>query len=81
MLTSLATNPNVWLGEPPPPVPLSFAAAGCLGLITVLLPGQRHHRDEPPVAFARILYAMAALCGLVGAVISAVPEGAARSAC
>jgi hypothetical protein len=73
-LTSLAIDPNMWLGEPPPLVPLSFAAAGCLGLITVLLPGQRRS-EEPPVAIARIFYAMAAVCGLTGAVAGAVPEG------
>jgi hypothetical protein len=73
-LASFATDPNVWLGEPPPLVPLSFAAAGCLGLITVLLPGQRR-LDQPPVTIARIFYAMAALCGLVGAVAGAFPEG------
>lgn len=62
-LLSLVTDPNVWLGNPPPLVPLSFAAAGCLGLIPVALPGQRQ-LFEPPVAIARILYAMASLCGL-----------------
>ena len=31
-LFSLLTDPNVWLGQPPILVPLSFAAAGCLGL-------------------------------------------------
>jgi hypothetical protein len=66
-LTSLVTDPNVWLGNPPPLVPLSFAAAGCLGLIPVALPGQRQ-LAEPPVAIARILYAMASLCGLTAAV-------------
>jgi len=66
-LMSLGTDPNVWLGNPPPLVPLSFAAAGCLGLIPVALPGQRQ-LVEPPVAIARILYAMASLCGLTAAV-------------
>lgn len=66
-LLSLVTEPNVWLGNPPPLVPLSFAAAGCLGLIPVALPGQRH-LPEPPVAIARILYAMASLCGLTAAI-------------
>ena len=61
------TEPNVWLGNPPPLVPLSFAAAGCLGLIPVALPGQRL-LPEPPVAIARILYAMASLCGLTAAI-------------
>jgi hypothetical protein len=71
---SLATDPNVWLDVPPPLVPLSFAAAGCLGLIPVLLPGQRR-LEEPPVAIARILEGMAALCGLVAAVSGALPAG------
>ncbi len=66
-LLSLVTEPNVWLGNPPPLVPLSFAAAGCLGLIPIALPGQRQ-LAEPPVAIARILYAMASLCGLTAAV-------------
>jgi hypothetical protein len=72
-LVSLVTDPNVWLGNPPPLVPLSFAAAGCLGLIPVMLPGQRQ-LPEPPVAIARILYAMASLCGLA-AVIGGVMSG------
>lgn len=66
-LLSLVTEPNVWLGNPPPLVPLSFAAAGCLGLIPVALPGQRR-LAEPPVAIARILYALASLCGLAAVV-------------
>lgn len=73
-LLSLATDPNVWLDVPPPLVPLSFAAAGCLGLIPLLLPGQRR-LDEPPVAIARILEGMAAACGLAAAVAGALPAG------
>jgi hypothetical protein len=75
-LTSLVTDPNVWLGNPPPLVPLSFAAAGCLGLIPVALPRQRQ-LAEPPVAIARILYAMASLCGLaaaIGGVLSGIHD-------
>jgi hypothetical protein len=73
-LVSLATDPNAWLGVPPPLVPLSFAAAGCLGLIPVALPGQRR-LAEPPVAIARILEALAAACGLVAAIASSQPGG------
>lgn len=73
-LLSLATDPNVWLDVPPPLVPLSFAAAGCLGLIPLLLPRQRR-LDEPPVAIARILEGMAAACGLAAAVAGALPAG------
>jgi hypothetical protein len=73
-LLSLATDPNVWLGEPPILVPLSFAAAGCLGLIPVALPGQRQ-LDEPPVAIARILEALAAACGLAAAIAGAQTSG------
>ncbi len=40
-LLSLVTGPNVWLGNPSPLAPLSFAAAGCLGLIPIMLLGQR----------------------------------------
>lgn len=73
-LPSLATDPNVWLGEPPILVPLSFAAAGCLGLIPVALPGQRM-LAQAPVTIARILHAMAAVCGLVATVAGALVEG------
>lgn len=79
-LLSLVTEPNVWLGNPPPLVPLSFAAAGCLGLIPVVLPGQRLV-TEPPVAIARILYAMASLCGLVAAATGAQPESGVIALC
>ena len=77
---SLVTEPNVWLGNPPPLVPLSFAAAGCLGLIPVVLPAQRL-MAEPPVAIARILYALAALCGLVAVATGAQPEAGAIALC
>jgi hypothetical protein len=79
-VASLVTEPNVWLGNPPPLVPLSFAAAGCLGLIPVALPGQRL-MPEPPVAIARILYALAALCGLVAAIAGAQPEAGVIALC
>jgi hypothetical protein len=73
-LASLVTDPNVWLGEPPPLVPLSFAAGGCLGLIPLVVAGQRK-LEAPPVAIARILYALAALCGLVGVVFGVQTYG------
>ena len=73
-LMSLVTDPNVWLGEPPPLVPLSFAAAGCLGLIPLVVAGQRR-LETPPVAIARILYGLAALCGMVGVVFGAQTAG------
>ncbi len=73
-LTSLATDATVWLGDPPILVPLSFAAAGCLGLIPIALPGQRQ-LDELPVAIARILEALAAACGLVAAIAAVFAEG------
>jgi hypothetical protein len=73
-LLSLATDPNVWLGQPPILVPLSFAAAGCLGLIPLLGPGQRK-LALPPVAIGRVLEAMAALCGLVATMSGAMVEG------
>ena len=73
-LLSLATEPRVWLDVPPPLVPLSFAAAGCLGFIPVALPGQRK-LSAPPVAIARILEALAALCGLIAAVAGAQAGG------
>jgi hypothetical protein len=65
-LLSLATNPNVWLGEPPILVPLSFAAGGCLGLVALALPARRDVRSP---AVARMLYGMAAVCGLAGAAV------------
>lgn len=73
-LSSLVTDPNVWLGQPPILVPLSFAAAGCLGLIPLLVPGQRK-LVQPPVAIGRILEALAALCALVAVISSAMVEG------
>jgi len=73
-LMGLFTAPHVWLGEPPALVPLSFAAAGCLGLIPLVVKGQRR-LEIPPVAIARILYALAALCGLVGVVFGAQTYG------
>jgi hypothetical protein len=73
-LLSLATDPNVWLGQPPILVPLSFAAAGCLGLIPLLVPGQRQ-LAQPPVAIGRILAAMAAVCALVAMIAGAMVEG------
>jgi len=75
-LSALVTDSNVWLGQPPPLVPLSFAAAGCLGLIPVVMPGQRK-LEQPPAAIARILYAMAATCGLAAAAAGLSLEGAA----
>jgi len=75
-LSALVTDPNVWLGQPPPLVPLSFAAAGCLGLIPVLLPGQRQ-LEQSPAAIARILYAMAATGGLAATAAGISLEGAA----
>jgi len=73
-LFSLATDATVWLGDPPILVPLSFAAAGCLGLIPIALPVQRQ-LDEPPIAIARILEALAAACGLVAAVATLFSGG------
>jgi len=73
-LMSLVTDPNVWLGEPPPLVPLSFAAAGCLGLIPLVVAGQRR-LETPLIALACILYALAALCGLVGIVFGVQTYG------
>lgn len=73
-LLSLATDPNVWLGQPPILVPLSFAAAGCLGLIPLLVPGQRN-LVQLPVAIGRILEALAALSALVAMIAGATVEG------
>ena len=74
ILLSLATDPNVWLGEPPILVPLSFAAGGCLGLVALALPARR---DALSPAIARMLYGMAAVCGLAGAIMGARVEGGA----
>lgn len=73
-LSSLATDPNVWLGQPPILVPLSFAAAGCLGLIPLLVPGQRK-LAQPPGAIGRILEALAALCALVATFAGGMVDG------
>ncbi len=72
LLASLVTDPNVWFGEPPPLVPLSFAAAGCLGLIALIMP-ERRKRDTPPGAIGRILEALAAACALVATIAAAWP--------
>ena len=71
-LVSFATDPNVWLGEPPILVPLSFAAGGCLGLVALALSGRR---DLSPPTIARVLYGMAAVCGIAGAILGAQVEG------
>jgi len=73
-LSSLVSDPHVWLGQPPILVPLSFAAAGLLGFIPLLVPGQRK-LDAPPVAIARILEALAALCALVAVIFGAMVDG------
>ena len=69
-LWQLASDRGAWLGDPPPLVPLSFAAAGCLGLIPLARP-QLRYVDPPPVAIGRVLYALAALCGLAAAIAAA----------
>ena len=73
-LLSLATDPNVWLGQPPILVPLSFAAAGCLGLIPLSMPGQRK-LAQPPVAIGRLIEALAALAAFVAVIAGAMVEG------
>ena len=70
--TSLVTDPNVWFGEPPPLVPLSFAAAGCLGLIALSCRSGASS-TQPPVAIARILDALAAACGLAATIAATLP--------
>lgn len=70
-LISLVTDPNIWSGEPPPVVPLSFAAAGCLGLIPITMPGLRK-LAQPTIAIARILYAFGGLCGLVATIAASM---------
>ena len=69
-LASLVGDPNAWFGEPPPLVPLSFAASGCLGLIALAMPRKL---DESPLAIARILEALAAACGLAATIAAALP--------
>jgi hypothetical protein len=75
-LLSLLTEPNVWLGQPPILVPLSFAAAGLLGLIPLLVLGWRK-LSAPPVLLGRMLEALAALCALVAVVSGAMVHGGA----
>jgi len=75
-LSSLLTEPNVWLGQPPILVPLSFAAAGLLGLIPLLVLGWRK-LSAPPVLLGRMLEALAALCALVAVVSGAMVHGGA----
>jgi len=73
-LLSLVTNPDVWLGEPPILVPLSFAAAGCLGFIPLLMPTPSAPQESPP-AIARLLQGFAALCGLAATIAGALVDG------
>ena len=73
-LTSLLTEPKVWLGQPPILVPLSFAAAGLLGLIPLAVHGWRK-LNAPPVIAGRILEGIAAACALVAAVAGAMVDG------
>lgn len=73
-LSSLLSDPNVWLGQPPILVPLSFAAAGLLGLIPLLVLGWRK-LTAPPVIAGRILEGIAAACALVAAVAGAMVDG------
>jgi hypothetical protein len=73
-LISLVTDPHIWHGQPPPLVPVTFSASGCLGLIPLAWPGMRM-LEEPPLAIARILAAMAAVSGLIGTVAAALPAG------
>ncbi len=72
-LSSLVNDLMTWRSLPPVLVPLSYAAAGCLGLFTVTLPSQRQ-LEQPPVAVARILMASAAAFALAAAIASAVPR-------
>ncbi len=73
-LASLVTDPNVWFGEPPPLVPLSFAASGCLGLIALIMP-ERRRLEASPLAIARILEALAAASALAATIAAALPGG------
>lgn len=71
-LTSLVTDAAVWFGEPPPLVPLSFAAAGALGLLPLAMPGLRRVDTAPP-AGARALAALAAAVALAATVAAVWP--------
>ncbi|HVZ52410.1 MAG TPA: hypothetical protein VG986_10615 [Pseudolabrys sp.] len=73
-LWSLVSKPDVWLGQPPILVPLSFAAAGLLGLSPVFVLG-RLRMAAPPVLSGRILEGIAAGCALVAAVSGAMVDG------
>jgi len=72
-LSRLVNDLMTWRSLPPVLVPLSFAAAGCLGLFTVILPGQRR-LEQQPVAIARLLTASAALFALAAAVAAVLPQ-------
>jgi hypothetical protein len=77
-LAQLATDPSVWLGGPPPLVPLTFAASGCLGLIALAMPRQRPSGSSP-VAIGRRLEGLAALCGLAAAIAGSFAQGGATA--
>jgi len=72
-LSNLMNELMTWRSLPPILVPLSFAAAGGLGLFTVIPSGQRQ-LDQRPVALARILTTLAAVFALASAVVSAGPQ-------
>ena len=75
-LSNLVNDLMTWRSLPPVLIPLSFAAAGCLGLFLVIQPGQRQV-EQPPVAIARILAGSAAVFALAAAVASAQPQDGA----
>lgn len=72
-LLSLVNDLMTWRSWPPVLIPLSFAAAGCFGLLTVIQPGHRQ-LEQPPVAVARILTATAGIFALAAAIAGALPR-------
>jgi len=73
-LAALATDPAVWLGGSPVLVPLSLAAAGCLGLIPLASPHGAGHALPLPAA-SRLLEGGAALCGAAAAIAAVQVQG------
>ncbi len=73
-LAALATDPAVWLGGSPVLVPLSIAAAGCLGLIPLASPPGPGLAPPLPAA-SRWLEGCAALCGAAAAIAAAQVQG------
>ena len=72
-IVELLSETGIWLGGPPILVPLTFAAAGCLGLIPLAVRDRTRSPQIPPLG--RILEGLAAVGGFVATAASLRVEG------